>query len=148
MICILKLLHTAFVEGRVKKGCKTLEEKLDAQCDVSRCFIHQMASLNLESRVLCKCGNSRVVQHYHSNHFIHVINTAEFIVRQSESVYNGPRAITELLKEPEELIPECELDDCRYKKSVLQNVISKPFPRMFMMNFNWSSEDVKSVELL
>ena len=31
---------------------------------------------------------------------------------------------------------------------MIENIIEKPYPKMLIMNFNWSSVEIKSVELL
>ena len=64
MTCILKLIHSLFIDSNARKMCKTFEDELDLNCNRD-CFVHELINLQIATVMECKCGKTKNIQdHY------------------------------------------------------------------------------------
>eukprot|EP00347_Sterkiella_histriomuscorum_P020796 403336428 len=147
-VMFLKLLHQVTIEQSTSQKCQTLEELLDAACQ-NDCPIHSMFQICIEEQIKCECGFQKILQKYHQNNFMHVIYGVEYIEKLKQQYEQTQKQIkiSEIVKS-DTLVNECERKNCLKKKAKISQIIEKPYPKILVLNFNWSQEEIKSVDLL
>lgn len=145
--CLLKFIHGCFIDPK-KRSSSSQGDEYDGRCG-PECFVHELAFLNLTVSVQCQCTVKKEVQNYYFNNFMHVINGTELLELLTSKMTPVKFAdMWEVFHYKPEETNTCEKPKCSLKKSTIETIISAPFPKLFVLNFNWSNPELSSNDLL
>ncbi|CDW73817.1 ubiquitin carboxyl-terminal hydrolase-related protein [Stylonychia lemnae] len=144
LLCLLRIIHLAYVDPNQRRVCKSFDDELDLQC-ISSCIIHQNFCIRSQEHLNCKCGNKKAFDKYNNN-FVQVINMFEYLEKINQNPYDQMK-IQDLIK-IENINYNCDKKTCVFKESTYFQTIEAPYPKTLVLNFNWQADEAKSVDLL
>jgi len=93
----------------------------------------------------CRCGHTKALDSY-NNIFIQVVYMSDYLLEITKNPYEIMK-INDLIK-LEGVNYNCEKEKCMYKETKYYHEINQPYPKNLILNFNWPSNEVPSVDLL